>query len=118
MNLSALKAHPATLLIAASTFTGVTKNRSAWRGAGGSGICRESKVPLHRSTNENERWRVAMTDQGNSNPIVWWERVFITQAVNPARGAAADKGRVESSGGVQQFKAPFDGEAVLYLKAQ
>ena len=37
---------------------------------------------------------------------------------NPASGTTADKGRVESSGGVQQFKAPFDGNAVLYLKAR
>ena len=37
---------------------------------------------------------------------------------NPTSGAIAGKGRVESSGGVEQFKAPFDGDAVLYLGAQ
>lgn len=37
---------------------------------------------------------------------------------NPAKGVAAGSGRVESSGGIQQFIAPFNGDAVLYLKAQ
>jgi hypothetical protein len=37
--------------------------------------------------------------------------------LNPVTGVTPEKGRIESSGGVQQFKAPFDGEAVLYLKS-
>jgi len=30
--------------------------------------------------------------------------------------AAATSGRIESAGGAQHFKAPFEGEAVLYLE--
>jgi hypothetical protein len=37
---------------------------------------------------------------------------------DPAKGAAAGEGRVESEGKAQEFKAPFAGDAVLYLKAQ
>jgi len=37
---------------------------------------------------------------------------------SPAKGASAGDGRVESPGGPQQFKAPFAGDAVLYLKAE
>src|SRR5439155_84493 len=36
---------------------------------------------------------------------------------DPAKGAFAPGGRLESAGGAEQFKAPFDGEAILYLKA-
>jgi len=36
---------------------------------------------------------------------------------SPATGAMADTGRVEAPTGLQQFKAPFEGDAVLYLKA-
>ena len=37
---------------------------------------------------------------------------------DPAKGASAGSGRIESTGGAQQFKAPFEGDAVFYLKAQ
>jgi hypothetical protein len=37
---------------------------------------------------------------------------------NPAKGETANEGRIESRGKAQEFKAPFDGDAVLYLKAQ
>jgi hypothetical protein len=36
---------------------------------------------------------------------------------NPAQGKTAGAGRVAASGGAHQFKPPFEGEAVLYLKA-
>lgn len=35
----------------------------------------------------------------------------------PARGVEVGTGKIETSGGSQQFKPPFDGDAVLYLKA-
>lgn len=36
---------------------------------------------------------------------------------NPTTGDTAGTGQIESSGAAQQFKAPFAGDAVLYLKA-
>src|SRR5213593_3687307 len=79
---SALKAQAVgMLLITASTLAGFAENWPAWRGAGGSGICRETKLPFRWSTNENVRWRVTLPDRGNSTPIVWGDRVFITQAI-------------------------------------
>ena len=38
--------------------------------------------------------------------------------INPATTAAAGTGFMESTGQAQQFKAPFEGESVLYLKTQ
>ena len=73
------------LLLTASTLTGIAANWPAWRGTGGSGICRETKLPLRWSTNENVRWRVALPDRGNSTPIIWGERIFITQSVASRR---------------------------------
>ena len=37
---------------------------------------------------------------------------------NPAKGESAGRGQVQAAGGSRQFKAPFAGDAVLYLKAQ
>jgi hypothetical protein len=38
--------------------------------------------------------------------------------LDAAKIAIAGAGRIESSGKEQQFKAPFDGDAVFYLKAE
>jgi len=75
----------APLLLAASTLAGLADNWPAWRGADGSGLCRETELPLRWSTNENVRWQVALPERGNSTPIIWGERVFITQAVKKRR---------------------------------
>ena len=55
-------------------------NWPAFRGPDGSGVADEKNLPLRWSTNENVAWRVPLPDRGNSTPIVWGERVFITQA--------------------------------------
>ena len=34
------------------------------------------------STNENVRWRVPLPERGNSTPIIWRNRVFVTQAID------------------------------------
>lgn len=57
------------------------ENWPAWRGgADGSGIVRERNLPLTWSAQENVRWKVPLPAPGNSTPIVWGDRVFITQA--------------------------------------
>src|SRR5689334_2206064 len=57
------------------------ENWPAWRGLKGTGICPERGLPLHWGTNENIRWRTPLPDRGNSTPIIWGDRVFITQAI-------------------------------------
>jgi outer membrane protein assembly factor BamB len=56
-------------------------NWPAWRGPEGTGVASEKNLPLHWSTNENVRWHTALPERGNSTPIVWNERVFLTQTV-------------------------------------
>src|SRR6266498_1208719 len=56
-------------------------NWPQWRGPEGTGVSADRNLPLHWSTNENVRWRSALPDRGNSTPIVWSNRVFITQAI-------------------------------------
>ena len=56
-----------------------------WRGADGSGISSETDLPLTWSATENVKWKVALPERGNSTPIVWGDRVFITQAVGDER---------------------------------
>jgi outer membrane protein assembly factor BamB len=56
-------------------------NWPAWRGPEGTGVARDSKLPVRWSTNENIRWRTPLPERGNSTPIVWKDAVFITQAI-------------------------------------
>lgn len=57
------------------------ENWPAWRGPAGTGVSSEKNLPLKWSAQDNVRWRVALPDRGNSTPIVWEDRVFITQAI-------------------------------------
>jgi outer membrane protein assembly factor BamB len=56
-------------------------NWPSWRGPHGNGISAEKNLPTRWSTNENVRWRVPLPEAGNSTPIVWGDRIFVTQPV-------------------------------------
>jgi hypothetical protein len=58
-------------------------NWPAWRGAQGAGVTTEESLPLKWSTQKNVRWKVKLPGPGDSSPIVWGERVFITQSLDP-----------------------------------
>lgn len=55
------------------------ENWPSWRGPEGIGVSNESNLPLQWSRNENVRWKVKLPERGNSTPIVWEDRVFLTQ---------------------------------------
>jgi len=56
-------------------------NWPGWRGPTGLGISSETALPLHWSTNQNVRWHVPLPERGNSTPVIWGDRVFVTQAI-------------------------------------
>jgi outer membrane protein assembly factor BamB len=57
----------------------------AWRGATGLGVSAETDLPVRWSATENVKWKVALPGPGNSTPIVWGRRVFLTQAVDDGK---------------------------------
>src|SRR6185503_6760066 len=57
-------------------------NWPGWRGPEGTGVAPDKNLPLKWGTNENVRWRADLPGKGNSSPIVWGERVFVSQAVS------------------------------------
>jgi outer membrane protein assembly factor BamB len=65
----------------ALTASASAANWPGMRGPDGSGVAAEKNLPLRWSTNENVRWRVPLPERGNSTPVVWGGRVFITQAI-------------------------------------
>jgi outer membrane protein assembly factor BamB len=52
-----------------------------WRGPEGLGISVDQPHSTHWSKTENVLWRVALPEPGNSTPVVWGNRVFVTQAL-------------------------------------
>lgn len=65
--------------------TAVGANWPAWRGPTGDGVCPETDLPLKWSATENVKWKVPLPERGNSTPIVWGNRIFVTQAVGDRR---------------------------------
>jgi outer membrane protein assembly factor BamB len=55
-------------------------NWAQWRGPTGQGYSDDARVPLKWSDNENLLWKTKIPGTGNSSPIVWGDRVFLTAA--------------------------------------
>jgi hypothetical protein len=50
------------------------------RGPDGQGTTFDTDLPLHWGPNENVVWKVDIPGRGNSSPVVWDDRIFITTA--------------------------------------
>jgi outer membrane protein assembly factor BamB len=58
-----------------------------WRGPSGQGLVEGKSYPDTWSDVENVRWKVKVPGQGNSSPIIWKDRLFLTTAYDGARRA-------------------------------
>src|SRR6266480_1325126 len=76
---------PLLLAVLTASLSALTDNWPQWRGPAGTGVSAEKNLPLHWGTNENVRWRAPLPERGNSTPIVWGPRVFLTQAAENRR---------------------------------
>lgn len=56
-------------------------NWPAWRGPTGDGVSPDRGVPVTWSRTENVKWNTPLPERGNSSPIVWKDRLFVTQAI-------------------------------------
>lgn len=54
-----------------------------FRGPTGDGVSQETGVPLHWGQDQNVRWKVKLPGPGNSSPIVYGDRVFVSCAKDP-----------------------------------
>lgn len=65
--------------------SGFAANWPTWRGPQGDGVTAETNLPLKWSATENVKWKVELPEGGNSTPIIWGDRIFLTQAVGERR---------------------------------
>ena len=57
----------------------IAENWPQWRGPKGTGISNESKLPTKWSRETNVKWSVPLPEPGNSSPVVWGDKIFLTQ---------------------------------------
>src|SRR3989337_3024735 len=56
-----------------------------WRGPSGQGLVEGSGYPDTWSSQKNVLWKVPVPGRGNSSPIVWGDRIFLTTAYDGGR---------------------------------
>jgi outer membrane protein assembly factor BamB len=57
-------------------------NWPAWRGPAGDGHAGTRNVPRTWAAKENVKWKTPLPGPGNSTPIVWGDRIFLTGALD------------------------------------
>jgi outer membrane protein assembly factor BamB len=89
-------------------------NWNQWRGPLANGFAPDADPPTTWGPDSNVRWKVAVPGQGESTPIVWQNRIFLTTAIetdreeekSPAEAAEAPGGnpfRIERPTHYYQF---------------
>jgi outer membrane protein assembly factor BamB len=56
-------------------------NWPTWRGPELTGVASDADLPVRWTKTDNVRWRVDLPGPGNSSPIVWGDRVFVSQSI-------------------------------------
>lgn len=67
-----------------------------WRGPNNDGIAR-GDAPVEWNDTKNIAWRAAIPGRGNSSPVIWGDKIFLTTAV-PTDGAASSTQPVQRQG--------------------
>jgi outer membrane protein assembly factor BamB len=69
------------VMAAACANAGAETNWPAWGGPTGTSHSQETAVPL-RWTDESVAWKVALKGSGQSSPVIWGDRIFLTTALD------------------------------------
>lgn len=76
----------ALLLLQTVVTTNASESPAVWPAFLGAGASAPSQaLPLHWSPTENIEWQAALPGHGQSSPVVWNERVFVTSVEGPQK---------------------------------
>src|SRR5688500_8800109 len=67
-----------------SAFAGSDGNWPGWRGPEGNGHSQESGIPV-RWDAKSIVWQTALPGNGQSSPVVWGDRIFLTAALEQGK---------------------------------
>ena len=70
--------------MAGPAFVEAQSNWPGWRGPSQDGHSSETVLPM-RWTPDDMQWRVPLKGRGQSSPIIWGERIFLTTALDDGR---------------------------------
>ena len=56
-------------------------NWPQWRGPDASGVSSEPNLPLEWSATKNVQWKTPIPGRGQSSPIIWGKRIFLTSSL-------------------------------------
>ena len=107
----------ACALLAACALTLATAradNWPAWRGPTGQGFSAEKNLPTKWSATENVKWKVALPDAGNSTPVVWGDKIFLTQATEKGKKRSLLCLNRKDGSTVWEKTVAFDGKEVIH----
>jgi outer membrane protein assembly factor BamB len=63
-------------------------NWSQWRGPEGSGKTSATDVVTQWGPSQNVKWQIDLPEAGNSTPVVWGDRIFLTQPLSASNQRA------------------------------
>ncbi|MBG86499.1 MAG: serine/threonine protein kinase [Verrucomicrobiales bacterium] len=73
---------PSLLLLFALSTTVQASHWPSWRGdISGSGHSSETDLPLKWTKTKNIKWRTQLPNRGNSTPVIWGDRIFVSQVI-------------------------------------
>lgn len=70
------------IIAVVAPFLSAGENWPEWRGSRGDGVVADSSFVREWSASENVLWKAELPDAGNSSPVIWGDRVFVTCAEN------------------------------------
>jgi outer membrane protein assembly factor BamB len=85
-------------LCSIALFAEVQGDWPRWRGPFDNGVAR-GDAPLKWSDNENIAWKIALPGKGNSSPVIWGDKIFLTSAVPTTASAAPPAADAAQAGG-------------------
>ena len=84
-------------------------NWPTWRGPNADGVAVQGNPPLTWSETKNIKWKVALPGSGDSTPVVWEDKIFVTTAValgEEAPASSPPQGRRRGHG-IRQLTVPY-----------
>lgn len=90
-----------TLLLTCTAVFAAADDWPRWRGPDNNGMAR-GDAPLEWSDTKNVAWRAPIPGHGNSSPVIWGDKIFLTTAVptgDASTGAAPQERRRGPGGG-------------------
>ncbi len=80
-----------------------------WRGPDATGVAPNGNPPITWSETENIKWKVKLTGDGTSSPIVWADRIFFQAAIKTDKKGTPAAPEAQNSGPSAGRRRPFHG---------